>query len=155
MLAGRKTTSHYLLSLMHTCININPGTSRIRALPSAEHCPKLCTEKFRRGKTTVLSTIAYSSTIVAGLLHVCRPRWLGSRVVSVLDSGAEGPGFKSQPRRCRSGNSLRQIVHTHCASVHEASKVVAALLRVAGVTAGLAENGSLPPTYLPHITSVR
>ena len=27
--------------------------------------------------------------------------WLGSRVVGVLDSGAEGPGFKSQPRRCR------------------------------------------------------
>jgi len=26
---------------------------------------------------------------------------LGSRVVSVLDSGAEGPGFKSQPQRCR------------------------------------------------------
>ena len=27
--------------------------------------------------------------------------WLGSREVSVLDSGAEGPGFKSQSRRCR------------------------------------------------------
>ena len=27
--------------------------------------------------------------------------WLGSRVVSVLDSGSEGPGFKSQWRRCR------------------------------------------------------
>jgi len=27
--------------------------------------------------------------------------WIGSRVVSVLDSGSEGPGFKSQPRRCR------------------------------------------------------
>jgi len=27
--------------------------------------------------------------------------WLGSRVVSVLDSGAEGIGFKSQPQRCR------------------------------------------------------
>jgi len=27
--------------------------------------------------------------------------WLGSQVVSVLDSGAEGPGFKWQPRRCR------------------------------------------------------
>ena len=26
---------------------------------------------------------------------------LGSRVVSVLDSGAEGPGFQAQPRRCR------------------------------------------------------
>jgi len=30
-----------------------------------------------------------------------RPGWLGSQVVSVLDSGAEGPGFKSQSRRCR------------------------------------------------------
>jgi len=27
--------------------------------------------------------------------------WLGSRVVSVLDSSAEGPAFKSQPQRCR------------------------------------------------------
>jgi len=27
--------------------------------------------------------------------------WHGSRVVSVLHSGAEGPGFKSQLRRCR------------------------------------------------------
>ena len=26
--------------------------------------------------------------------------WLGSRVVSVLDSGINGPGFKSQSRRC-------------------------------------------------------
>ena len=25
----------------------------------------------------------------------------GSRMVSVLDSGAEGPWFKSQPRHCR------------------------------------------------------
>ena len=37
-----------------------------------------------------------------------------------------------------SGNSLRQTVYTHCASVHQAAKLVAALLRVAGVTAGLA-----------------
>jgi len=45
-----------------------------------------------------------------------------------------------------SGNSLRQTVHTRCASVHQAAKLVAALLRVAGVTAGLAEsNDSLPP----------
>ena len=45
-----------------------------------------------------------------------------------------------------SGNSLRQTVYTHCASVHQAAKLVAALLRVAGVTAGLAEsNSSLPP----------
>ena len=38
-----------------------------------------------------------------------------------------------------SGNNLRQTVHTHCASVHQAEKLVAALLRVAGVTAGLVE----------------
>jgi len=38
-----------------------------------------------------------------------------------------------------SGNSLRQTAHTHCASVHQAAKLVAALLRVAGVAAGLAE----------------
>ena len=55
----------------------------------------------------------------------------------MLDSGAEGPGFKSQP-----GNSLRQTVHTNRASVYQAAKMVAALLRVAGVTAGLAESNA-------------
>ena len=55
-------------------------------------------------------------------------------MVSVLDSGADRPGFESQP----------QTVHTHCACVHQAAKFVAALLRVAGVTAGLAgSNDSL------------
>jgi len=45
-----------------------------------------------------------------------------------------------------SGNSLRQTAHTHCASVHHAAKLVAALFRVAWVTAGLAEsNGRLLP----------
>jgi len=41
-----------------------------------------------------------------------------------------------------SGNSLRQTVHTYRASVDQAAKLVAALLRVAGVTAGLAESNS-------------
>jgi len=45
-----------------------------------------------------------------------------------------------------SGNNIRQTVHTHRTSVHQAAKLAAALLRVARVTAGLAEsNGSLPP----------
>ena len=45
-----------------------------------------------------------------------------------------------------SGNSLRKTVHRYCASIHQADELVAALLRVARVTAGLAEsNGSLPP----------
>jgi len=52
-----------------------------------------------------------------------------------------------------SGNSLRQTVHTHCASVHQAGKLVAALLRVVGVTTGVAEsNGSLPPGFMTHVT---
>ena len=43
------------------------------------------------------------------------------------------------------GNSLRQTAHTHRASVHQAAKLVAALSRVATITAGLAEStGSLP-----------
>jgi len=63
----------------------------------------------------------------------------------VLESGAEGPWVQIAAVTL-SGNSLRQIVHTHCASVHQAAKLIAAILRVAGVTAGLAEtNGRLPP----------
>ena len=62
----------------------------------------------------------------------------------MLDSGAEGLG--SNRSREAIGYSLRQTVHTHRSSVHQlAAKLAAALLRVAGVTAGLAEsNGSLP-----------
>jgi len=48
----------------------------------------------------------------------------GSRVVSVLDSGAEGPG---------SNRSLRLTVHTHHASDHQAAKLAAALLMAAGL----------------------
>jgi len=71
--------------------------------------------------------------------------WLGSRVVSVLDSDAEGPGLKPQSRRCRV-TVLGKTVYTHCASVHQAAKLVAALVRVVRVTVGLAQsNGNLPP----------
>jgi len=43
--------------------------------------------------TKLVDNNIYFSSHTGGLL--------GSRLVSVLDSGAEGPGFKSQPRRCR------------------------------------------------------
>ena len=70
--------------------------------------------------------------------------WLDRRVVSVLDSGAEGPGLKSQLRRGRV-TALGKLF-TPIVTVHQAAKLLAALLWVAGVTAGLAEsNGSLPP----------
>ena len=63
----------------------------------------------------------------------------------MLDSVAVGPGFKLRPRHCQvTVLGKRQTVHTHRASVHQAAKLVAALLRVAGVTVGLAQsNGSL------------
>ena len=64
-----------------------------------------------------------------------------------------GPGFKSQSRRCRV-TVLCKTVHTHCASVHQAAKLVAALLRTAGVTAGLAEStGSPTAGFMTHVTA--
>jgi len=65
---------------------------------------------------------AQQSTAFAALSSPLLECWLGSRVVSVLDSGAEERGFKSQPRRRRVTNSLRQ-------TVHQAAKLAAALLR--------------------------
>jgi len=73
------------------------------------------------------STLTFVTARGADLLT---HRLIRSRVFSVLDTGAEWP---------MSGNILRQ-------TVHQAAKLAAAVLRVAGVTAGLAEsNGSLPP----------
>jgi len=104
---------------------------------------KMCEERVSRGNVRHLYT-EHRCIYGYGYIHGFHG-WLGSRVVSVLDSGAVGPGFKSQSRKL-SGNSLRQTVHTHLVSVHQAAKLVAGLVRVARVTAGLAENnGSLPP----------
>jgi len=47
-----------------------------------------------------------------------------------------------------SSNSLRQTGHTHRTSVHHAAKLIAALLRVAGVNAGLAESNG----FVTHVT---
>ena len=70
--------------------------------------------------------------------------WLGSPVVVCWTQAQKA--WVQIAATTLSGNSLRQTVHTHCASVHQAAKLVADLLRVAGVTAGLAEsNGSLLP----------
>jgi len=91
---------------------------------------------------TVIATVCFKITFLFLLFY--QWGWLGSRTVSVLDSGKE---LRVQIAVATlSGNSLRQTVHIHCASVHQVAKLVAALLRVAGVTRGLAEsNGSLPP----------
>jgi len=65
-------------------------------------------------------------------------------MVSMLDSGAEGPGFKSQSRRCRV--TVFSKLFTPIVLLFTKQQLVAVLLRVAGVTAGLVEsNGSLLP----------
>ena len=80
--------------------------------------------------------------------------WNITSLANVLGGGsvAEWLACWTQAQKARvqiavatlSGNSLRRTVHTHRASVHQAAKLVAALLRVAEVTAGLAEcDGSL------------
>ena len=67
--------------------------------------------------------------------------WLSSRVVSVLDSSAEGPRFKSKSQCSR----VTVLGKLFTPIVHQAANLVVTLLRVVGVTAGLAEsNGSLP-----------
>ena len=65
----------------------------------------------------------------------------------MLYSGAEGPGFKSQPLHCR-------VTVAHCASVHQAAKLVAAVLRVARVTDCGPGGKEWQPTagFMTHVT---
>jgi len=66
-------------------------------------------------------------------------------VVSVLDSGAEGPGFKLRPQRCRV-TVLGKLFTPIEPLVQQAAKLVAAFLRAARVTEGVTEtNSNLPP----------
>ena len=51
-----------------------------------------------------------------------------------------------------SGNSFRHTADTHCASVHQAAKLVAALLRVAEVTASLAESSNFTIGFMTRVT---
>jgi len=80
-----------------------------------------------------------SNIVINWLFQMITCRWLGSRVVSVLDSGAGGSGFKSQSRRCLVtvlGKLFTPIVPLFTRQ----HKLVAALLRFARITAGLAES---------------
>jgi len=71
---------------------------------------------------------------------------LGVSVAKWLACWTQAQGWVQIAATTLSGNSLRQTVYIHRASVHQAMKMVAALLRVVRVTASLAEsNGSLPP----------
>ena len=64
----------------------------------------------------------------------------------MLNSGTVAWAWVQIAAATLSDNSLRQTVHTRRACVHQAAKLVAALLGVATASAGLAESsGSLSP----------
>ena len=70
---------------------------------------------------------------------------LGNRVVSSEEEKRKAAVGRICRKR-RAGVVEFSYIHTRRACVHQAAKLVAALLRVARVTVGLAEsNGSLPP----------
>jgi len=113
---------------------------------STRRCPHLAVQRRRPQLSIDILPVGHSA---ANLPAAETDGRTDTRVVSVLDSGAEGPGFKSQSRRYRVtvlGKLFTPIVPLFTnASVHQAAKLVPALLRVAEVTADLAEsNGSLP-----------
>jgi len=111
---------------MYTFISVIKPVEQHTQTHSVKH-------KKKKKKEITLTTNSKHAILFATL-----KRWLGSRVVSVLDSGAKAARVQIAAATL-SGNSLRPTAHTHCASVHQAAKLVAALLRVVGVTAGLAE----------------
>ena len=77
---ARPTSSHYVLGILI----VSTDGHRLQLPPHINRDQTISTHCFAR----LLTAKAYLG-------------WLGSRVVSVLNSGAEGPGFKSQSRRCR------------------------------------------------------
>ena len=93
-----KSAVYSWLACCRCCCRSDTDDDRRRAVsprPAASRHESSRTHQlalYRRRRTQLRARTGYVT------LH---PGWLGSRVVSVLDSGAEGPGFKSQPRRCR------------------------------------------------------
>ena len=85
-----------LLQTIHGISLIQVSSTRPVYIPGIACClhgpavPPVCEQRTRR-----CSTCKYK------IYDDLSQGWLGSRVVSMLDSGAEGPGFNSQPRRCR------------------------------------------------------
>jgi len=76
--------------------------------------------------------------------------WLGSRVSACWTKVQKA--WVQIAVATLSGNSFRHTADTHCASVHQAAKLVAALLRVAAVTASLAESSNSTIGFMTHVT---
>ena len=95
--------------------------------------------KFRHNKSTVASIVNFFRPNAVESLSLRAPPLCtkGGSVAEWLACRRVRDQIKSQSRETLSDNSLRQTVHTHRASVHQAAKLVAALLRVAGLLQAL------------------
>ena len=102
-------------------------------------------ESPRYSRTTITKTVSGSTYGMAvGLFQLSVRELFSGLYTGSRDQygclGTEWLACWTQAQKARvqiavatlSGNSLRQTVYTHCASVHQAAKLVAALLRVAG-----------------------
>ena len=80
--------------------------------------------------------IRWGVKISSGKEEILRDKgkwWLGSRAVSVLDSGAKEPGFRSPPRHCRVtvlGKLFTPIVPLFAKQENWQQKVIAAYHQV-------------------------
>ena len=85
------------------------------------------------GSTDKMSRKFFCITHTAIYLRIYTLGWLGSRVVSVLDSGAEGTRFKLQSRHCRVtvlGKLFTPIVPLFTSTLHTFSGPFSGTTRV-------------------------
>jgi len=134
--------------------------SRYGGLLRSRRCPDVggsgqVRRDVRRGRSLLCSTV--TQCLVSSVRNLVFLNFVLFLYYGQRDSVAEwlacwtraqkGPGSN------RSRYAVRQTAHTHCASVHQAAKLVAALLRVARVTAGLAKSKWRPTTgFMTHVT---
>jgi len=93
-----RTNHWHLLHVQHSsCLSDD------RAVSSIQHVPLNPTYAWATKALEASSWQTEDNGTVDSWITDPQPAmgWLGSWVVSLLDSGAEGPGFKLQSRRCR------------------------------------------------------
>jgi len=102
LLASRNTVRHQQLNLKLSLLR-RKSSSR-RAMASMFAVQRICVSMLEKAVYCNASVCApnWNEFLCQCEIHIAiLLGWLGSRVVSMLDSGAEGPGFKSQSWRCR------------------------------------------------------
>ena len=113
------------------------------SLTCTVHCRDLTDIQAHRPHYSICSNGLHSMLCMrCGLIMWWYWGWRGNRVVSARLRHKRA--WVQIAVATLSGNSLWQTVHTHCAFGHQAAKLVAALIRVAG----LAESNGSPPTGL-------